>query len=65
MLLGLLYLPLNNNVLRYFYSGANGGLGGTIILRLTDSDAGLLLMFIKSWTPDIIYSLNVKGGNGG
>ncbi|CAG8471123.1 10089_t:CDS:2, partial [Scutellospora calospora] len=46
-------------------SGADGGSGGTITLRVNDTDAGLLILFVTSWTPSIYYSLNVNGGKGG
>ncbi|CAG8587390.1 7056_t:CDS:10, partial [Racocetra persica] len=32
-------------------SGVAGGNGGRIILRMNDTDAGLLLLFVNSWTP--------------
>ncbi|CAI2181200.1 9451_t:CDS:10 [Funneliformis geosporum] len=46
-------------------SGANGGKGGAITLHMRDTDSGLLLMFVKVWTPTISYSLNISGGQGG
>ncbi|CAG8563514.1 4005_t:CDS:10 [Ambispora gerdemannii] len=45
--------------------GADGGKGGTITLRMHDTDSGLLMMFVKAWTPKISYSLNVSGGDRG
>jgi hypothetical protein len=47
------------------YSGADGGNGGTITLRMRDTDSGLIMLFVKAWTPYISYSLNVSGGKGG
>ena len=32
---------------------------------MRDTDSGLLLMFVKAWTPAISYSLNISGGQGG
>jgi hypothetical protein len=32
---------------------------------MSDTDSGLLLMFVKAWTPTISYSLNISGGQGG
>ena len=46
-------------------SGADGGDGGSITLRMLDTDAGLLMMFVQSWTPTVSYSLDVRGGEGG
>ncbi|CAG8594211.1 3574_t:CDS:10 [Paraglomus occultum] len=46
-------------------SGADGGNGGNITLRMLDTDAGLLMMFVQSWTPTVSYSLDVRGGSGG
>jgi len=47
------------------FSGADGGEGGNITLRMLDTDAGLLMMFVQSWTPTVSYSLDVSGGAGG
>ncbi|CAG8626772.1 6848_t:CDS:10, partial [Paraglomus brasilianum] len=46
-------------------SGGNGGNGGEITLRMLDTDAGLLMMFVETWIPKIVYSLDVSGGAGG
>ncbi|CAG8670144.1 520_t:CDS:2, partial [Paraglomus occultum] len=45
--------------------GADGGDGGSIMLRVLDTDAGLLMMFVQSWTPTVSYALDVSGGAGG
>ncbi|RHZ55702.1 hypothetical protein Glove_411g12 [Diversispora epigaea] len=46
-------------------SGADGGEGGTITLQMLDTDAGLLMMFVQSWTPTVSFALDVSGGKGG
>jgi len=32
---------------------------------MLDTDAGLLMMFVETWIPKIVYSLDVSGGAGG
>ena len=34
-------------------------------MHMRDTDSGLLLMFVKAWTPTISYSLKISGGQGG
>ncbi|RHZ76590.1 hypothetical protein Glove_195g36 [Diversispora epigaea] len=46
-------------------SGADGGEGGIITLRMLDTDAGLLMMFVESWIPTVSYALDISGGKGG
>ena len=55
----------NSDLKSASFSGADGGEGGSITLRVLDTDAGLLMMFVQSWTPTVSYALDIGGGAGG